>query len=137
MTTTPTTSSTPPASIGANFSTITPAAFKLAAQFGMEIIGCSKGFNTWKDGDILSADCTSAEIEQWLEGYASGKDEAAAPAVLHELLMAELIIITILNALTPEQKLAVHAQLAATGIAGTTATRSSERRAAITAAGAA
>ncbi|MET3132887.1 transcriptional regulator with XRE-family HTH domain [Oxalobacteraceae bacterium GrIS 1.11] len=61
----------------------------------------------------------------------------AAPSVLRELLMAELIIITMLNAMTPKQKLLVHDQLDAAGLSGEGMTRHHERRAAITAAGAA
>ena len=62
---------------------------------------------------------------------------AAAPAAIHELLLAELIINTLQNALTNEQRLLVGAQLAAAGLQGSTPTRSAERRASITAAGAA
>lgn len=59
-----------------------------------------------------------------------------APTVIHELLLAELIINTLQNVLTDEQRLLVAAQLAATGLEGSTPTRSVERRAVITAAGA-
>lgn len=61
---------------------------------------------------------------------------AATTAALHELLLAELIINTLQNVLTDEQRLLVGAQLATAGLQGSTPTRSTERRAAITAAGA-
>lgn len=59
----------------------------------------------------------------------------AAPAALHELLLAELIINTLQNVLTDEQRQLVGAQLAAAGLQGSTPIRYFERRAAITAAG--
>lgn len=58
-----------------------------------------------------------------------------APAALHELLLAELIINTLQNVLTDEQRLLVGAQLGAAGLQGSTPIRYFERRAAITAAG--
>lgn len=79
MTTTTLPGSTQPTSTtpaGADFTQLSDNALALAGQLGIEIIGCAKGFNAWKDGDIISKDCTSAEIEQWLEGFASGKDDA-------------------------------------------------------------
>lgn len=76
MTTTATTSSTAPA--GADFTQLTPIALALAAQHDMEIVGCSKGFNALKDGDIISGDCSASEIEKWLDGYSNGKDAECA-----------------------------------------------------------
>lgn len=60
---------------------------------------------------------------------------AATAVAFHELLLAELIINTLQNVLTDEQRLLVGSQLAAAGLQGNTPTRSAERRAAITAAG--
>jgi len=61
-----------------------------------------------------------------------------APAsAAKELLMAELIIVTMINTLTDEQKANVQAQLSAAGVAGADPIRSQERRAAIIAGGAA
>lgn len=76
--TTTTISSTAPA--GADFTQLTPIALALAAQHNMEIVGCSKGFNVLRDGDLLSSDCSASEIEQWLDGYRNGTDaESAGP----------------------------------------------------------
>lgn len=61
---------------GTDFSKLTPIALALAAQHGMEIVGSAAGFNAYKDGDILSSDCTPSEIEQWLQGYGNGRDDA-------------------------------------------------------------
>ena len=132
--TTTTTSSTAPA--GADFTQLTPIALALAAQLGIELILFPGGFGAKKGCDILAEDLMAAEIKEWLEGYLNGRDEIDAPAALHELLLAELIINTLQNILTDEQRLLVAAQLAAAGLQGSTPTRSLERRAAITAAGA-
>lgn len=61
----------------------------------------------------------------------------AAPSAATELLMAELIIVTMLGALTAEQKAMVAAQLEAAGVVGADMIRSQERRAAIVAGSAA
>ena len=84
--TTTTTSSTAPA--GADFTQLTPIALALAAQHGMEIVGCSKGFNVLRDGDLLSSDCSASEIEEWLEGYDAGRDDGGATAIVDQLLDA-------------------------------------------------
>ncbi|CDG84141.1 hypothetical protein [Janthinobacterium agaricidamnosum] len=81
-----TTSSTAPA--GADFTQLTPIALALAAQHGMEIVGCAKGFNALRDGDIISGDCTATEIEQWLEGYDAGRDDGGALLIVDQLLDA-------------------------------------------------
>ncbi|SEN31812.1 hypothetical protein SAMN05428959_1011152 [Duganella sp. CF517] len=63
---------------GADFTQLSAHALLLAAQHGMEIVGNAAGFAVYKDDDFLTEDCTSSEIEQWLEGYDSGKvDESA------------------------------------------------------------
>jgi len=66
---------------------------------------------------------------------------AAAPTrptspVLHELLMAEAIIIVMLGVMTTDQKLAIATKLDELGVSGEGATRFHERRAALVAAGA-
>ena len=84
-----TTNSNAPA--GADFTQLTSIALALAAQHNMEIVGCSKGFNALKDGDIISGDCSASEIEQWLEGYGAGNDigtSASAPRLADQLLDA-------------------------------------------------
>lgn len=82
MTTTPTASTAPPS---ADFSTVSPIAFALAAQYDMQIVGCAKGFNVWREGDLLTSDCTPAELEQWLEGYDAGHDDARINASIPRL----------------------------------------------------
>lgn len=77
----------------------------------------------------LAADGVSVEPIVWRQAPSSG----ASP----ELLMAELIIVTMHNALTIEQKAMVQAQLDDAGVSGSDAVRSQERRAAIIAGGAA
>lgn len=62
---------------GADFALITPRMFALAAKLGIEIVGCAKGFNGWKDGDTISDDCTPEELWQWLQGFECGKDDIA------------------------------------------------------------
>ena len=66
---------------------------------------------------------------------------AAAPTrpaspVLHELLMAEAIIIVMLGVMTTDQKLTIATKLDELGVSGEGATRFHERRAALVAAGA-
>ena len=78
----------------------------------------------------LAAGGVSVEPIVWRQS------QAPAPAS-PELLMAELIIVTMHNALTIEQKAMVQAQLDEAGISGSDAVRSQERRAAIIAGGAA
>lgn len=56
---------------------------------------------------------------------------AAAPELLHELERAELVIQTMLNLMTIEQKARMAEVLEAAGIAGEGATRHHERRAVI------
>lgn len=80
-----------PESAGADFTQLTPIALAMAAQHDMEIVGCSKGFNALKDGDIISGDCSASEIEQWLKGYGAGHDigtGASAPRLADQLLDA-------------------------------------------------
>lgn len=131
-----TTTSTSTAPAGADFSQIPLHTHALAAQLGIELILFPGGFGAKKGCDILAEDLMAAEIKEWLEGYLNGRDEIDAPAALNELLLAELIINTLQNVLTHEQRLLVGAQLGAAGLQGSTPTRSAERRAAITAAGA-
>lgn len=68
---------------------------------------------------------------------ASNYSNQMAPDGTADAVVAEQIILTLLAALTPEQKLLVHAKLDAAGLSGEGMTRYHERRAAITAAGAA
>lgn len=77
-----------PAFGSADLTQLSAHATELAAELGVDIIGCDKGFNAFKDDDILSRGCTAIEIEQWLEGYMHGKateqidqsDRAAPPS---------------------------------------------------------
>lgn len=80
---------------------------------------------------------TTTEQADEIRAAAAPVRPAATAGALHELLLAELIINTLQNVLTEEQRLLVGAQLVAAGLQGSTPTRSTERRAAITAAGAA
>lgn len=85
------TSSTPAAggamtSNGADFAQITPRMLELAAKLDIEIVGCAKGFNAYKDDDVISDDCTPEELWQWMKGFDCGKydekmdqDDRAAP----------------------------------------------------------
>lgn len=67
-----------------------------------------------------------------------GEVQTVQPATIaSELLQAELIIVTMYNALTVEQKGMMQAQLVEAGVSGSDAVRSQERRAAILAGGAA
>ena len=91
-----TTSSSNTAPTGADFTQLTPIALVLAAQHDMEIVGCAKGFNALKDGDIISGDCSASEIEQWLEGYGAGHDigtGASAPRLADQLLDAAFSVL--------------------------------------------
>lgn len=67
----------------------------------------------------------------------ANRPASVTTTLLNELLAAEVIICTMLTAMTSDQKLAIAAKLDALGVAGEGATRFHERRAAITAAGAA
>lgn len=72
----------------------------------------------------------------------NGTDPLPVPApvrtsIADELLMAELIIVTMQGAMTADQRKAIQDHLAAAGIAGADPIRSQERRAAIVAGGAA
>lgn len=72
--------SSSPATAGADFTQITADLSALAAAVGVEIIGCAKGFNVWKDGDILSEDCTPGELRQWLRGLRYGQEFWPSPS---------------------------------------------------------
>lgn len=65
------------------------------------------------------------------EDAANGALLAAAPELLDELQRAELVIQTMLNLMTTEQKARMAEVLEAAGIAGEGATRHQERRAVI------
>lgn len=108
---------------------------ELAAAVGVSIqaIGFWETNVNEPRGHHFKALCAALNIE-YVDRLSSAAP--AAPAALHELLLAELIINTLQNVLTDEQRLLVGAQLAAAGLQGSTPTRSVERRAAITAAGA-
>jgi hypothetical protein len=62
------------------------------------------------------------------EDAANGALLTAAPEMLDELRRAELIILTMLNAMTDEQKALVHEQLRASFIVDDAMTRFHERR---------
>lgn len=99
-------------------------------------IGISpQAIHKWETGDSVPSYHHLHAVTTLL-GMDAPAAAPAAPATLHELLLAELIINTLQNVLTDEQRLLVGAQLNAAGLQGNTPTRSAERRAAITAAGA-
>ena len=103
-------------------------------------IGISpQAIHKWETGDSVPSYDNLQTVTTLLgiDAPAAAPAAPAAPAALHELLLAELIINTLQNVLTDEQRLLVGAQLATAGLQGSTPTRSAERRAAITAAGAA
>jgi len=88
--------------------------------------------------DVLGVDLSDTAMAEAMRQQSTHVDDMAArPPHSSELLMAELIIVTMLGALTPEQKAAVQAQLEAAGVVGTDMIRSRERRAAIVAGSAA
>lgn len=60
---------------GADFTQLSAHARNLALAHDIEIVGCARGFNAFADGEIISADCTAAEIEKWLEGYGRAKND--------------------------------------------------------------
>lgn len=97
-----------------------------------------QAIHKWETGDSVPSYDNLQTVTTLLgiDAPAAAPAAPAAPAALHELLLAELIINTLQNVLTDEQRLLVGAQLAAAGLQGSTPTRSTERRAAITAAGA-
>ena len=95
-----------------------------------------QAIHKWETGDSVPS-YDNLQTVTTLLGMDAPTTAPAAPAALHELLLAELIINTLQNVLTDEQRLLVGAQLNAAGLQGSTPTRSAERRAAITAAGAA
>ena len=106
------------------------------AAVGERIGVSAQAIHKWEKGDSVPSYHHLQAITTLL-GMDAPAAAPAAPAALHELLLAELIINTLQNILTDEQRLLVAAQLAAAGLQGSTPTRSAERRAAITAAGAA
>ncbi|OHV97034.1 hypothetical protein AKG95_06920 [Janthinobacterium lividum] len=94
-----------------------------------------QAIHKWETGDSVPS-YDNLQTVTTLLGMDAPAAAGAAPAALHELLLAELIINTLQNVLTDEQRLLVGAQLVAAGLQGSTPTRSVERRAVITAAGA-
>lgn len=102
-----------------------------------DMIGISpQAIHKWETGDSVPS-YDNLQTVTTLLGMDVPAAAPAAPAALNELLLAELIINTLQNVLTDEQRLLVSAQLSSAGLQGSTPTRSVERRAAITAAGAA
>ena len=99
-------------------------------------IGISpQAIHKWETGDSVPS-YDNLQTVTTLLGMDSPAAVHVAPTAIDELLLAELIINTLQNVLTDEQRLLVGAQLAAAGLQGSTPTRSVERRAVITAAGA-
>lgn len=102
-----------------------------------DMVGISpQAIHKWETGDSVPS-YDNLQTVTTLLGMDVPAAAPAAPAALNELLLAELIINTLQNVLTDEQRLLVGAQLNAAGLQGSTPIRYFERRAAITAAGAA
>jgi len=106
---------------------------------GMRDLIKARAKNTWRSMNAeivalietgLAADGVTVEPVVWRQAQGS---TSASP----ELLMAKLIIVTMHNTLTIEQKAMVQVQLDEAGVSGSDAVRSQERRAAIIFGGAA
>ena len=125
----------------ADFTKISPVANKLAAKLGITIVGCAKSFNAYKDGDIISPDCTPDELLVWLAGYEAGKDdsligeqiEQVAP-LLAELAKAEMVIQVLMAQASDKKRDAAADTLHAVGFSLVDPMRSKARQAAISAA---
>lgn len=120
---------------------VSRSALALAVGVSVAAIGhWESGINEPR-GQHLQALCDALGIEPVdrldIAAMPSAPRPAPSPAVLHELLLAELIVITLSSILTDDQRAQAAALLAGAGVAGSTPTRNAERRAAITAAGAA
>lgn len=89
----------------------------------------------WESGTATPRNHHLKAVTTALDG--ANQSAIGAAASTSELLMAELIIVTMMGALTAEQKATVAAQLEAAGVAGSDMIRSQERRAAIVAGSAA
>lgn len=124
----------------------------LTQQQLADIVGVSQqAITQWEAGDALPrmrrrnaaakvlgvdlSDAAVAEAMRQLPAYVGTPPVRSSAS--SELLMAELIIVTMLGALTAEQRAAVAAQLEAAGVVGADIIRSQERRAAIVAGSAA
>lgn len=71
----------------ADFTQLSAHAQEQAFELGMEIVGCAKGFNAFKDGEIISPDHTATEIEAWLDGYGRALVATSAPHMGHAKLI--------------------------------------------------
>jgi len=106
----------------ADFQKIDPVTNKLAAKLGITIVGCAKAFNAYKDGDIISPDCTPDELLAWLSGYDAGKDdpviieqiEQVAP-LLGEVGKAEIVIQVLMAQMSTKQRKAAAGALQVAG----------------------
>lgn len=120
------------------------------AQLADEVGVSQAAIGQWERGEFMPrrrnvialAKALGADVELLLNGWVEKCEGLAVAAptraqVVTELLMAELIIVTMFGLLSVEQKAVVQAQLTAAGIAGADPIRSQERRAAIVAGGAA
>ena len=98
------TNNTPGSTADADFTLLSEHAVRLADQLDMDIIGHPGGiFSVHKDGDFISDELTSDQLDQWLMAYECGKDDpemlvriACADLTLAELVKAEQIISTCL-----------------------------------------
>lgn len=90
-----------------------------------------QAIHKWETGDSVPS-YDNLQTVTTLLGMDAPAAAPAAPGALHELLLAELIINTLQNVLTDEQRLLVVAQLSGAGLQGSTPLRSAERRAVIT-----
>jgi hypothetical protein len=118
-----------------DFSLLSNYASQLARTLGMDIVSFPEGFTAVKDGEVISGEYNSKELEAWFNGYESGKDDieiavrlADAKLVLAELVKAEQVIQSMMAAMTDTQKQTVANSLCVVGIGGAkSACRSGER----------
>lgn len=131
-----TNTNTPGSTADADFTLLSEHAVRLADQLDMDIIGYPGGiFSAHKDGDFISDELTSEQLDQWLMGYECGRDDpemavqiACAGLTLAELVKAETIIQTCLAQMSDAQKEAANDSLVACGFRDEDAVRCEARR---------
>lgn len=102
--------SNPGSTATADFTQINEVTKRLAIKLGIRIVGCAKGFNAYKDGDIISPNCTPEQLLCWLAGYEGGKDDLQIFEQIEQLkpLLAEIakaeIVIQVLLAQMSDKK---------------------------------
>lgn len=105
-----------------DFQKIDPVTSRLAAKLGITIVGCAKAFNAYKDGDIISPDCTPDELLAWLSGYEAGKDDSLiieqieqVSPLLGEFGKAEIVIQVLMAQMSKKQSKAAAGALQVAG----------------------